>query len=105
MTENKRFYNYYDGVAGYLIEDTNREVVFLVSEKLEADDITAFLNRQDNIIKFLQDKNPVNTVEIIEMKRKLDDMIDFHSKFKSERAINNIQYDVLVKLRDRWFND
>lgn len=103
MTENNRFYYYYDGVEGYLIEDTNEEVVFQVSEKSEADDITTFLNRQNNIIELLQNENPINSVEVIEMKRKLDDMINFHAKLKSERAINNIQYDVLVKLRDRWF--
>lgn len=105
MTKNNRFYNYYDGVESYLIEDINKEVVFQVWDRSEADDITAFLNKQNDIIESLQNEDPINTVEIIEMKRELDRMINFHAKRKSERVINNIKYDVLVKLRDRWFND
>lgn len=100
MTE--RFYNYYDDVEGYLIEDKKDEVVFLVQDKNEADDITDFLNKQDEIINTLQE-NAINSVEIIEMKQTLDEMIEFHSKYKSERAINNIQWDCLTQLRRRWF--
>lgn len=103
MTE-KRFYNYYDGFEGYLIKDKKGEVLFCVENDDEADDITDFLNKQDEIIN-TQKEDAINSVEIIEMRQKLDKMIEFHSKFKSERAINNIQYDVLVKLRKRWFGD
>ena len=101
MTE-KRFYNHYDGFEGYLIKDKKEEVLFCVENDDEADDITDFLNKQDEIIN-TQKEDAINSVEIIEMRQKLDEMIEFHSKFKSERAINNIQYDVLVKLRKRWF--
>ena len=103
MTE-KRFYNYYDGFEGYLINDKKGEVLFCVEDDGEADDITDFLNKQDEIIN-TQKKDAINSVEIIEMRQKLDKMIEFHSKLKSERAINNIQYDVLVKLKKRWFGD
>lgn len=98
----KRFYNHYDGFEGYYIKDKKEEVLFYVENDDEADDITNFLNKQDEIIN-TQKKDAINSVEIIEMRQKLDKMIEFHSKFKSERAINNIQYDVLVKLRKRWF--
>ena len=101
MTE-KRFSNHYDGVEGYLIEDKKDEVVFLVEDRREADDITKFLNKQDEIINTLQ-KDAINTVEIIKMKQTLDEMIEFHEQYKDSRAINNIKYDCLTALRKRWF--
>ena len=103
MTE--RFCNYCDGVEGYIIHDRKDEVTFLVHEKMEADDITRFLNKQENIIQALQKTEPVNNVSVIEMKQALDDMIKFHEKFKSTRAINNIMWDCLTKLRRRWFKN
>lgn len=99
---SKRFSNHYDGVEGYLIEDKKDEVIFLVENKREADDITKFLNKQDEIINTLQ-KDAINTVEIIKMKQRLDEMIEFHEQYKDSRAINNIQYDCLTALRKRWF--
>lgn len=101
MTE-KRFSNRYDEVEAYLIEDKKDEVIFLVENKREADDITKFLNKQDEIINTLQ-KNAINTVEIIKMKQRLDEMIEFHEQYKDSRAINNIKYDCLTALRKRWF--
>lgn len=99
---SKRFSNRYDGVEGYLIEDEKNEVVFLVNERREADDITKFLNKQDEIINTLQ-KKAINTVAVIEMRQILDEMIEFHKQYKDSRAINNIKYDCLTALRKRWF--
>lgn len=99
---NKRFSNRYDGVEGYLIEDKKNEVVFLVEDRREADDITKFLNKQDEIINTLQ-KKAINTVAVIEMRQRLDEMIKFHEQYKDSRAINNIKYDCLTALRKRWF--
>ena len=48
-------------------------------------------------------ENAINTVEIIKMKQRLDEMIEFHEQYKDSRAINNIKYDCLTALRKRWF--
>ena len=104
MTD-KRFYNFCDGFEGFLIEDKKEEVLFKVPDKQEADDITDFLNKQDEIIRTLQKEDSINSVEIIEMRQELDRMIKFHERFKHERAINNIMWDCLTKLRRKWFND
>ena len=33
----------------------------------------------------------------------VNEMIEFHEKYKDSRAINNIKYDCLTALRKRWF--
>lgn len=61
MTENKPFYYYYDDYdGGYMIEHIDNKAIFHVDEKREAEDITNFLNKQEDTITNLQKQKPIN---------------------------------------------